>query len=92
MHLLFCVCFYLITIYDISDDFVNWKAKKQLPKKRLVIDSSSDDCPQNGDSFWEDEDLPPKTSQNAKTDGLNLLELRNSENKNEERRSSELDR
>lgn len=51
-----------------------------------MIDSSSDDCLKNGHSFWEDEDLPPKTSRNAKIDGLNFLEPRNSENKYEERR------
>lgn len=64
----------------------------------MVIYSSSDDCSQNDNFFWGDEYTAPKTSQNAKTDGLNILKPRKSEDKSEERKhctiqqSSELER
>lgn len=83
---------------DLSDKPVNQNAKKRLQKKHMVIYSSSDDCSQDGNFFWEDEYLAPKMSQNAKTDGLNILKPINSEIKSEERKhcttqhSSELDR
>lgn len=96
-------CFFLsslsLIIYNnLSDKPVNRNGKKRLQKKHMVIYSSSDDCSQNDNFFWEDEYTAPNTSQNAKTDGLNILKPRNSEDKSEEtkhctiQQSSELDR